>query len=70
MTAECTADLGRRCDAGPDGEPCESCQEYEAASMADARRSYDVACLAERDPERYASEMRDAGRGHLLGDGR
>lgn len=63
---DCNADLDHPCDGGPDGEPCESCQAYREASMADARRSYAVRSPAERDPAQYREDMIDAGRGHLL----
>jgi hypothetical protein len=56
-----------RCDAGEDGDPCPACQAHQAESMADARRAWAVASPEERDPVRYREEMRDAGRGHLLG---
>jgi hypothetical protein len=53
---------GTGCTGGEDGEPCPECLAYQAESMADARRSWEVATLEERDPRRYEEEMRDAGR--------
>jgi hypothetical protein len=64
---ECNADE-RGCTAGPDGEPCAACLASRDLAMADARRSYAVATLAERDPEAYRAQTRDAGRAHLLGE--
>lgn len=69
MIIECNADLGHPCDAGEDGEPCPECQAHRAEAMADARREYDIRSPQEKDPEQYAQDLRDAGRGHLLRPG-
>ena len=53
----------RVCECGDEGRACEACAEKERGYWATMFRA---APLSERDPERYAQDMRDAGRGHLL----
>jgi hypothetical protein len=60
--SECNADLGHPCDAGPGESPCERCAASIASSWAEALRDWS-AC---RGLRRYAQEMKDAGREHLL----
>lgn len=62
---KCSADYRHPCDAN-DGEPCDACRAWLAESEAEARRSWAAASPQERDPKKYAQDMRDAGRGHLL----
>jgi hypothetical protein len=59
VPTQCVCDDGAFCD-------CEACEASREASMADARRSYQVASPAERNPDKYAQDMADAGRVHLL----
>ena len=68
VTPECTADEGHPCDAftaWDDDTPvaCPACAASEAADMAHYARMWAVASPEERDPERYAQDLRDAGRG-------
>jgi hypothetical protein len=62
--SECNADVGG-CTAGvdEDGEPgqCPRCVAEELAAHAEYRREWESSSPAERDPERYAREMLDAG---------
>jgi hypothetical protein len=50
-----------RCDAN-DGEPCAKCQAHWEAEAAFWRRQWDGASPEEKDAERYARDMREAGR--------
>ena len=58
-------DGGRICDCGDEGRMCESCAMAEAHYW---RVLWESSSLEERDPEQYAQDMRDAGRGHLIRD--
>ncbi len=60
---ECNADVDHHCDAD-DGEPCPRCVQACRAAEAD----YLVSSAAERNVQRYAQDMHEAGRGHLLTD--
>ena len=50
-------------DSESDQWVCHPCRDEE---MEYWRYQYETASLAERNPERYAQDMVDAGRGHLL----
>ncbi len=54
-----------RCNAN-DGEPCDDCAERAETEAAYWFGQWKVAPLEERDPDRYRTEMREAGRGHLV----
>jgi hypothetical protein len=59
----CTGGLDE--DTGEPG-PCPACVAELRAETAYWRRQWDAASPEERDPERYAADMREGGRGHLL----
>jgi hypothetical protein len=65
MFIECNADLGHPCDVN-DGEPCAVCVKSLAESEAQARMEWGRASPQERSPDRYAADMRAAGRESLL----
>lgn len=66
MPSECNLEDGEgRCTAD-DGFPCAACEQRQELEYLHYRTLYDMAPLSERDPDRYRSEMLDAGRGHLL----
>lgn len=52
---------------GDDGEPCAACRIITEREERYWRGQWAVASPAEGDPDRYAQDMRDAGRGHLVG---
>lgn len=56
-------DLDDMRECGDEGDMCFDCRCEEYAYW---RNLYDRAPLSERDPLRYAVEMIDAGRGHLV----
>ena len=67
MTPECNADQGHPCDAGDDGEPCETCRTERAVWLAELRRNGDegapvVSC--EPSATRSSADALDA---HLRG---
>ncbi len=64
--SECNADLGHPCDAGPDETPCERCAASIASSRAEALREWSARQSRQSERRRYAQDMRDAGRAHLL----
>lgn len=67
MTTTCTLSCEGVPREDPEtGEPCAACTAELEREMAYHRRQYAAASPAERDPEGYARDMRDAGRGHLL----
>jgi hypothetical protein len=57
---------GRPCRDPETDEPCAQCAAALAAEGAYWRGEWKRASTEERDPERYAREMEDAGRGHLV----
>jgi len=50
-------------------DECPACAKALADDHSYYARQWAAASPAERDPERYAQDMKDAGRGHLLRDG-
>lgn len=52
----------RICDCGDEGRLCGACAMAEAHYW---RVLWESSSLEERDPEQYAQDMREAGRGHL-----
>lgn len=57
---------GRPCTDAETGEPCAQCQAAVLEQIRLWRAQYDGASPAERDPAGYATDMVEAGRGHLL----
>lgn len=56
-------DFERICECGDEGRLCGSCYQKQHDYWLEL---YRLAPLSERDPEAYAEQMRDAGRGHLV----
>jgi len=67
VATKCNAESreGRGCNAN-DGEPCDSCAVLNKATADYWRGQWQVASPEEKSPAKYAAEMREAGRGHLV----
>jgi hypothetical protein len=63
MAAErCNLDDNEGVCTADDGEPCAACAASLERDMAHYYRLWRAASPEERDPERYARELREAGR--------
>jgi hypothetical protein len=59
---------GRPCRDPETDESCPQCEAYMAQELAYWRGQWAVASPAERDPQGYAQDMHECGRGHLLSE--